>query len=105
MRFDEIFDLTAGVYFHFCKNKGAGGVNSRHAAPWSRRSNLRTSYAQRRETEKRERARESGHNEHNFHGEGMPAVTLLRQDRLAMKRLRKASGWRGLHLVLRGQLR
>ena len=51
---------------------------------------------------KRERARESGHNEHSLHGEGTPATTLLRQDRLATKRLRKSSRWRGLHLLLRG---
>ena len=54
---------------------------------------------------KREIARESGHNEHSLHGEGTPATTLLRQDSLATKRLRKASRWRGLHLLLRGQLR
>ena len=54
---------------------------------------------------KRERARESGHNEHSLHGEGAPATTLHRQDRLATKRLRKASRWRGLHLLMRGQLR
>ena len=30
---------------------------------------------------------------------------VLRQDSLATKRLRKASRWRGLHLLLRGQLR
>ena len=54
---------------------------------------------------KRERARESGHNEHSLHGEGTPATTLLRQHSLATKRRRKASRWRALHLLLRGQLR
>ena len=55
---------------------------------------------------KRERTRESGHNEHSLHGEGTPATTFLRQeDSLATKRLRKARRWRGLHRLLRGQLR
>ena len=54
---------------------------------------------------KRERAKESGRNEHSLHGEGTPATIVLQQDRLATKRLRKTSRWRGLHLLLRGQLR
>ena len=44
---------------------------------------------------KRERANESGHNEHSLHGEGTPATTLLRQGRFATKRRRKASRRRG----------
>ena len=47
-------------------------------------------------------ARESGNNEHSLHVQGTPATTLLRQDSLATKRPRRASRWRGLHLLLRG---
>ena len=47
-----------------------------------------------------ERARQSIQNEHSLHGEGTPATTLFRQDRLATKRLRISSRWRGLHLLL-----
>ena len=54
---------------------------------------------------KRAGAIERGRNGHSLHSEETPATTLSRQDSLATKRLQKASRWRGLHLLLRGQRR